>query len=215
MDSMSSQVQFERRYFPEKDVRLAHDILGTDPLFHRIPGEAADELVNMALSTGEVRAERILRRYGIADPIRLARKLDVRIIFDITAPSKRMAFNALSCYCPSPPSITVFENTLQVFRENPGSALDDLKNFVSKLTSICVAHELYHHLEYSKFDFINLSYKITVVDMKLFKIEKSLCMLAEIAANSFAKRLMHLPRLPAIMHEGFLDTEGNGGVVQA
>jgi hypothetical protein len=67
------------------------------------------------------------------------------------------------------------------------------------LTGMCVAHELFHHIEHDTGRFVNNGYRLPVLDMGFLKIEKSLSVLSEIAAHSFARSLLGLPFLPCAL----------------
>lgn len=187
----------------EEDSALALDLLKTDPLYHRLAKNTADELTSIALNTGAANAEELIDICGCSEPLKISKMMKVRVLFDISYSSKPGAINILSQYTPKPPTITVFENRLRMFRERLPKKDKVGRTFLSNLTNICVAHELYHHIERQTFCYINLSYKVPIVDLKLIKIEKSLTMLSEIAAHSFAMRLMGLPRLPCIIFDEF------------
>lgn len=190
------------RNWPHSDFVMSRQILESDPLYYKVPDDAAPELVRFALTAGAMKARETISFYGMNEPLKIAQKMNVRIIFDITARTKK-SFNALSCYKSSPPTIVVFENMLQVCREKLSESRKFPVNYLVKLTNIAVAHELYHHLERSDMDFINLACKVSVLDLKLFRVERSLSTLSEIAANSYAKHLMGLPFFPSIVAGSF------------
>lgn len=196
--------------WPQRDMKLALGLLATDPLFRRIPEDAITDLIGEALDIGRERAVRVVDRYKTRDPLRLARNFDVRVIFDITEQARSRAFFALSSYLANPATIVIYENALRRCRENLVANDGLARSFLSKLTNICVAHELYHHLEHQNFEFVNLLHKVTILDLRVFRIEKSLSTLSEIAANSFCRQLMALPALPCVVHDSFLDTAESG-----
>ncbi|MFC1474990.1 hypothetical protein ACFLQK_02985 [bacterium] len=200
MDLISINNRPDAGRWPEESLTGAMEVLETDPLFHRIPEEDVPDLLNIALDAGELLAVKMLEQHGVPDPLKLAQRLDLRIIFDITTKGYRKAFNALSSYVANPPTIIIYENTLQLFRETVDEDEVFPGEFLVKLTNICVAHELYHHLEQENFNFINLIYKVAILDLGLLKIERTPGTLSEIAANSFAKRLMGLSFFPTIIH---------------
>lgn len=190
------------RNWPNADFIMSRQILESDPLYYKVPDEATPELVSFALTAGAMKARETIKQYGLSEPLKIAQQMNVRIVFDITARTKK-SFNALSCYKSMPPTIIVFENTLQVCREKLAESRKFPVQYLVKLTNICVAHELYHHLERHDLDFINLACKVPVLDLKLFKVERSLSTLSEIAANSYAKHLMGLPFFPSIVSGSF------------
>ena len=208
MDLASIKNRPESRKWPAELIEGARGILETDPLFYRIPRADVNDLLGLSLDAGYLQAVKILDRFRSPDPLKIAQKLDLRIIFDITTRGYRRAFNALSSYVPSPPTIVIYENTLQLFRES----LDDDKRmkreFAVKLTNVCVAHELYHHLEHENFNFVNLIYKIPILDFGFLKVERTPGTLSEIAANSFAKKLMGLSFFPTVIHGSLYESEG-------
>lgn len=190
-----------------EDKALAHDLLRTDSLYPRLTETAARELTELALNTGAANAEELIKMCGCSEPLKLSKMMKIRLLFDISYVTKPGAINILSSYTPKPPTITVYENRLRVFREKMPKKDKPGRVFLSNLTNICVAHEIYHHIERQTFCYMNLACKVPVVDLKLIRIEKSLTMLSEIAAHAFAMKLMGLPRLPCIIFEEF---QGNG-----
>lgn len=190
-----------RPAWSDRDFVLAYELLQADPLYLRIPDDIERDLVHLALDTGAEFARQVFDNYKCSDPIQLARMLEIRVLFDISRPNLK-GFRTLSSYTAHPPTITVYENMLRVCRENLAERNRIDRTFLSNLTNICVAHEIYHHLARKKLFFVDLAYKVPILDLKVVRIEKSLMMLSEIAANAFAMKLMDLPCLPCIIHEG-------------
>ena len=193
-----------------EDMALAMDLLKTDPLYPRLAETRAHELTELALNVGSGNAVEISKLYGCSEPLRLARILKIRVLFDISLSYKFGGLGILSSYSPKPPTITVYENRLRLFREKLPKKDKPGRIFLSNLTNVCVAHEIYHHIERQTFCFMNLAYKVPIVDFKLFCIEKSMTMLSEIAAHAFAMKLMDLPHLPCIIQEEY-HGGGRGG----
>lgn len=179
------------------------ELLRTDPLYPRLPETRAHELAELALNVGAGNATELVKMCDCSEPLRLSRMMKIRVLFDISLSYKADSLGVLSSYSPKPPTITVYENRLRLFREKLPKKDKTGRVFLSNLTNICVAHEIYHHIERQTFCFMNLAYKIPIVDFKLFRIEKSMTVLSEIAAHAFAMKLMDLPRLPCIIHEEF------------
>lgn len=175
------------------------ELLQRDPMFHRIPKCDRETLVEDALAIGCARCDALVDLHRTRDPMELARLLDVRVIFDIS-PRPRMPVTILARYNRKPPSISVYEQTLRLCRER--LARHEMRTgakLVSDLTALCVAHELYHHLEYSHGSHANLGYRLPVLDVGFLKIEKSPIMLSEIAAHAFTAQLFGLSFLPGML----------------
>ena len=174
-------------------------LLRRDPLYDRIPACDVDALIDDAISVGCAQKDFVLNRFKTCDPMQVARAMNVRVQFDIS-PNARIPFKIMSRYNRRPPTIVVYENTLRQCREN--LARHELARDAGPmpdLTSICVAHELYHHLELHSMNFVNLGYKIPIMDLGFIKIEKSLSVLSEIAAHAFARYMLELPYLPCAL----------------
>ncbi len=184
----------------EEDRKLAHELLRGDTLYHRIPEFNIKELTEVALAVGADTCGRVVQHYNCSDPLRLARMLKVRVLFDISPSRKNSSVNILSSYRHAPPTISVYEGNLRACREFIMKKNKVNKIYLSNLTNICVAHEIYHHLERCSLTFVDLAYKVPVLDLKIFRIEKSLTTLSEIAANAFAMKLMNLPGLPCVIN---------------
>jgi hypothetical protein len=199
------KLEAEKFSWSDRDFVLAYELLQSDPLYLRIPDEIERELIDLALDTGAEFARRTLDKYDCRDPLRLARMQEIRVLFDISRNDAAGA-RVLSAYMPNPPTIVVYENRLRVCREQLVERNSVNRIFLSNLTNICVAHEIYHHTERRKLFFVNLAHKVPILDLKVVRIEKSLTTLSEIAANAFAMKLMDLPCLPCVIHEGIGDT---------
>ena len=177
------------------DEALAAEILRHDPVFYRIPLGIVPKLTIAAIKRGEEVAEAVYNDYGTRDALRLARMMNVRILFDITYSPSR-ALTVLSRYYEKPPTIVIYESALRRCRDNISRWEIKQRVFLSELTQICAAHEIYHHIERTTFDFIDLTYCVPIVNLGFIKIEKSVRSLSEIAAHSFARTLLGLPFLP-------------------
>jgi hypothetical protein len=186
-----------------EDMALAMELLKADPLYPKLAETRAHELTELALNVGAENAVEVSRIYDCVEPLKLARILRIRVLFDISLNYKFGGLGILSSYSPKPPTITVYENRLRLFREKLPKKDKPGRVFLSNLTNICVAHEIYHHIERQAFCFVNLTCKVPIVDFKLFRIEKSMTMLSEIAAHAFAMKLMDLPHLPCIIQEEY------------
>lgn len=185
------------------DARRAQglELLKRDPMFHRIPECDREILVDDALTVGCQRCDALVDRFRTRDPMELAQRLDVRVVFDIST-YPRMPVTMLARYNRKPPSIIVFEQTLRRCRERLAQhEMRTSSKLVSDLTAMCVAHELFHHVEHTENSQVNLGYRLPVLDIGFLKIEKSPIMLSEIAAHAFTAQMFGLSFLP-----GALDT---------
>ncbi|MEW5945669.1 MAG: hypothetical protein AB1742_05670 [bacterium] len=180
------------------NLALASELLRHDPVFHRIPLSEVPGIVNGAIRHGAETAGRTLRRFGAREPIRIANLMDVRIIFDITSSQSR-PLNVLSRYSENPPTIVIYESALRNCREKVATWEIRSRVLLSELTNICVSHELYHHLERASMNFIDLTYRVPVLNLGFIRIEKSVRTLSEISAHSFARTLLNLPILPCCL----------------
>ncbi len=200
MKQKQEKIQGEAKW-SANDRRLALGLLAADPLFRRIPIEDIRPLLDSSLAFGAEKAEQTRIAYRTNDPLKIARLLGVKVIFDITRPVRPNAFTPLASYSQTPPSITVYENTVRHVKERLQVKSTLSAGFLASLTQMCVAHEIYHHIEYMGHEYLNLAYKVPVFSFAGLTIEKSLGALSEIAANAFATRLMGLPTLPCVVHD--------------
>ncbi len=149
---------------------------------------------------GFAQADTLSMRYGTTDPMVAAGEMGVRIVYDISTGSDG-ALRIISSYQPKPPVITLYEGVMRACRERlEEEDTSDSRAVASLLTNICVAHELFHHIERKSSCFVNLGYRAVVLNLGFIKIEKSLTALSEIAAHAFAKRLLSLPCLPCALN---------------
>jgi hypothetical protein len=183
------------------DARRAQglELLKRDPMFHRIPECDREFLVDDALAVGCQRCDALADRFRTRDPMEIARLLNVRIVFDISA-YPRMPVTMLARYNAKPPSIIVYEQTLRRCREQLARhEIRTSSKLVSDLTALCVAHELFHHVERTEHCNVNLGYRLPVLDIGFLKIEKSPAMLSEIAAHAFTAQMFGLSFLPGAL----------------
>lgn len=177
---------------------LAAELLRKDPLFYKLPLSKVPDLVGYALKTGEIMAEKLVYIHGTREPLRLARLMGIRILFDITHYASR-PLTVLSRYRENPPTIVIYEAALRECRENVAKWDIKSKYLLSELTNVCVCHELYHHYERDTGNFADLSCSVPVLNLGFLKIEKSVRTISEIAAHAFARKLLNLPFLPCIL----------------
>lgn len=186
------------------NLTLASELLRRDPLFYKIPLGKVPELVRGALAAGEDTAKKLTNIYGTAEPLRLARLMGMRVLFDITHyPSKPLTL--LSRYRENPPTIVIYEAALRKCRENVAKWDIKSKYLLSELTNICVCHELYHHYERESCNFVDLTCKVPVLNLGFLRIEKSVRTISEIAAHSFARKLLNLSFLPCLLDPRLFD----------
>lgn len=184
----------------EDEFRQGLDLLRYDSLYNRIPSKHLPALVEDSLSVGFAQADTLSIRYATTDPLVAAKEMGVRIVYDISSGASS-ALNIISSYQPKPPVITLHETVMRACRERlEKENTSDSRHIAALLTNICVAHELFHHIERTSSCFVNLGYKVAVLNLGFIKIEKSLAALSEIAAHAFAKRLLSLPCLPCALN---------------
>ena len=187
------------------DHTLASEILRRDPLFYRIPLSEVSMLTGSALERGKETAAAVYKKHHTDDPLRLAHLMGIRILFDITyAPARPLT--VLSRYIEKPPTIIIYESALRMCREKTTRLPLKQRSLLAELTRICAAHEIYHHIERTTFDFIDLTYCVPILNLGFLKIEKSIRSLSEIAAHAFARRLLALPFLPCCIDPRLFDS---------
>ena len=189
-----------RPLWSEDERQQARELFRSDPHFGRIPVEDVPGLIDDALELGRARCDAMVASLGTRDPLLAAKYLEVDVLFDISSGGS-IPVNVLSEYKRKPPVITVREAAMKSCSDKLARRLAaDPKKIATELSNMCIAHELYHHLERRDMSYINFGYRIKVIDLGFLKIEKSLAAPAEIAAHSFAKRLLDLPFLPCVLH---------------
>jgi len=183
----------------------AAELLKRDPLYRRITPDDVPALISGAIELGRARCDDAIERAGTADPLPAAQHHGVKVLFDISETGS-IPFTVLSEYSPKPPVITVRENAVRSCAQKLEKHFThDAKRLSAGLANVCIAHELYHHIERRDMSYVNFGYKIKVIDLRFLKIEKSLTALSEIAAHSFAKRMLGLPFLPCVLHPLLFD----------
>jgi uncharacterized membrane-anchored protein len=144
----------------------------------RIPGNRRAVLAEQALMCGAELAGSVKRQFATCNPEAIAQALGVSVSQTHAAP----AFHdlaALAAYHHRPPRIVLFGNVVQACREELIRA--GLEHTAFRLRDICVAHELYHHLERGR--------------------ETGPAAMREIAAHAFAACLLDLDFLPCALDQ--------------
>lgn len=183
----------------------AMERLSCDPLFARIPEQDREALVEDALAIGADWCATAAAAHCTRDPLEMARRMQVRVVSDIGA-HPAGPFAILSAYHHNPPCIRLYETVIARCRQRLASCTEFPVYTGPMLPGICVAHELFHHIEHDTSRFVNNGYRLPVLDIGFLKIEKSLSALSEIAAHSFARSLLGLPFLPCALDPLLLET---------
>lgn len=189
------------------DIQLGTEMLKVDPLFDKIPPVLIPKLVENAIVFGKEKSKEITSSYNTTDPYKLSEKLGIRVLFDIEPMVSIPQFRVLSRYHPKPPTIVIYENILRQFKESLAKRNIEVKNFFSNTTQICIAHEIFHHIERTELSFVNFAFRVDIINLGFIKLQKSLVMLGEIAAHSFSKYLLKLPLLPCFLDSALFGNE--------
>ncbi len=177
------------------DKTLARDMLLADRFAEFIPPADLDRWIEGALAAGQAAADALgsippsgindlVQRQGIAIRVEPARQELGMVMF-------------ASTYEPSPPTITLYQATLDVLRE-----LIEKRGLagLGDLESICIAHEWFHHLDRtSPAGSVAGRWRVTTFCLGPFRQQATVGSAVEIAAHSFARALLDLPRWPGIL----------------
>ena len=84
MDILPFDKNEARCSWADEDETLALQLLRSDPLYYRIPEDKRSEIIEIALSAGVNCAVQLSEQYSCEDPLRIARLLEIRVLFDIS-----------------------------------------------------------------------------------------------------------------------------------
>jgi hypothetical protein len=174
-----------------------------------IPSIERFNFISMALSSGREWAQELRKQYPEDEALLLAHKLGVEVkISDQRNEIDNIVFR--SEYCASPPEIVIYNPSINALQEVlVHTGLTDLLALGS-LVPVHVAHELFHHLENLKQDFISQRYKVATLRIGRWRlIESGIQVLSEIGAHCFAQVLLNLSWYPAVLDEIERLTKGN------
>jgi hypothetical protein len=159
-----------------------HDLLRADPLFGRLPHEAATRAIAVARADG-------LRHAAAcgspADARTIARQLGLTVTEALDGNRFGSVFQFAE-YRSRPPTITIYRAAMDLLRDTiRRHALAPVLGMADP-EPLYVAHELYHHLDAAQPAPVARSTLVTTVAIGPLRLRSGLVSLPEIAAAAFA-----------------------------
>ena len=177
---------------------LGRLMLAEDPLSRHVPAERASALVDAALAKGRERAEWAAHLCGDG-PDALAAVLGVPVISadDDADFGTSVVF---AQYVAHPGRITLYRSALA--RIDRILALPEVHALlaIESCTATFLAHELYHHLDYTlPCGGLSRRHRVSVIALVRWHWRAALASLDEIAAGAFAQALLGLTFHPRLL----------------
>ncbi len=170
---------------------LGHFILRGDPQSRHVPEAERSRLVAEALADGARRAAAARARWGDT-PDAITRALGLAV--DESAAEGGYGTTVVFAeYCAVPRIIRLYHPAID--RLNVALADPAWRRLlgIADATPVFLAHEIYHHLDMVDEAPIARRYPVTLLRLGAWRWTSGIAALSEIAAGSFAQRLLGLP----------------------
>jgi hypothetical protein len=192
---MSPRLSLEQAL--ETDERsLALDILLSDRLAAFIPVAERTNWVDSALALGKKLALEMQARQSSCNVREIVEQNSIIVHVERSARISPVRF--VSTYEPHPPTITLYETTLNTLRDTVAS--EGLAADFVELGNIALAHEFFHYLDHKPSDASTAArFQVTTWQFGPWKRQATIHNAVEIAAHSFAKVFLGLKRFPGIL----------------
>ena len=158
----------------------------------RVKSEDLGRAGRRAMDSGRRACDGVVRKYGTRVPIELARRLEVAVLRE-SANGTHGPLAVIAEYRAAPPAIVLHEPVLSACGRAVRQAGELPQTAADRFEDICVAHELFHHLE--RTGRYGCSLATGQVPRKLRVSAR------EAAAHAFAAFLLHLDFMPCILED--------------
>lgn len=166
-----------------------------DPIRRKISNDRKEELIKKAISCGHEEAMKIKAAYGKQAISEYCKNAGIQVILKESEGSD--GYIVFAQY-NSPNKITVYQKNIE--HVNAWIKDNHLLSLLERIDvkQLLIAHEMFHHLEYTQADIITQSEKIELWRFGPFKHESKMIAVSEIAAMSFARTLMNISYNPYV-----------------
>ncbi|SFA75972.1 hypothetical protein SAMN04488072_101434 [Lentibacillus halodurans] len=173
------------------DILLPDDIrneklLKADPLYDRLDKKQQEEAVAAAVQTGESYAAWLRQHFkeGCISEVLLALDINVK---QEHVPNARLS--PYSIYRIKTKTITLHVNIIEDLVEDLIKITNEISydELSENVMNVILFHELFHHLEESKFKKASKQYQVKVINLGFFSISSGIKALSEIGAHTFTK----------------------------
>lgn len=168
------------RAFPFPDKDHCYKELERDLLYHKIPEQDKDQVVNLAWQAGVDSANELLKKYPEAKIKEIAEKENLKLTYmhkDNVVGKVRY----FSEYYSAKKEIIMYVISIEKWAENNKFPYEEALELI-------LSHEIYHHLECTELGLTSLKYTVPRMKIGTFKIGKAgIRAMSEIGAHAFAK----------------------------
>jgi hypothetical protein len=160
--------------------------------------QTVDEAVLASVAAGEQVAGDICREVPGKKPLDILHALHIPVIFSQENPHWG---SRLQCaeYQHRPPKITIYEKAVASLVETAHQYRIAEFTCLETMRDISLAHELYHHLERTRFVRLSRQFRRIAYRLGPFTFYNHTQALDEIAAHAFAQELLGLAVNPAVL----------------
>lgn len=177
-----------------------YNLVGSDKTFHTLHPDKQSEVIGQALAYGSYIAEIVQREYAVHSAEADYRQLVRTFRASLRMSSKCILPGHLAEYDEAAQEIICFLPVIQQIEGRYTVNLQDYFNGYSLLW-LSIVHELFHHLENTRFGKTDDLYRVEALLWGWVKRKACIHGLREIAANSFVKRYLNLSYYPAELLE--------------
>lgn len=169
------------------DISYANKVFSFFDYSSRLGRDKIDDLIGTSIEYGKAKAFDLIEEYGDSLDIvqEACLKEGLSVGFE-KKPSCSKDFVKFAQCTVKDKEIMLNGYAIKTIADNFDDLdFEDIKNAV-------VAHELYHYMEFRHWGYLYKRYTFERKLLGLFKVRYSILPMSEVAANSFAKELLHL-----------------------
>jgi hypothetical protein len=180
------------------ELEVARWTLSTDFVYRKIPPELHEVFLMYGINFGKGIAHAVKKKFGTSNPESIAKKLCVQVK-RVPVERKIAGIQVRSEYYSDTFTIYLYEVSISEFKNMVRHyKLEELIPLES-IDFICIAHELFHHIEVTETGLVSKKVKVTTCKIGPFHLRSGVPTLSEIAADSFVKTLLNLKCSPSLV----------------
>jgi len=172
-------------------IALAYLCMARDKRFLKLTELERIKLIHGALSFGDSVAKGVENEFGTTEPREIARLMGLRVIGEDRGIQGTLLKR--SEYRPKTKDIVIYRDSLnQMMREVAAEDLSD------RLMKLLIAHELFHHLEHTRFGPTPERLKIHKWSLGPIEHVVKIRTAGEVSAHAFAETLLDIKQSPMV-----------------
>lgn len=172
-------------------IAFAYMELNKDRNFHQLVPNKRNKLIEDVLKVGDEIADWAMAEFNTKDPRKIAQQLGVKVYGEDKGIIGKLIKR--SEYRPQNKEIIIFRDSLEHMMRQV-----EIGELRERLLRYLVAHELFHHLERTKFGEVYKKFQILAWEVGPFKRYKVIRRISEVAAQAFTQRLLGLEFSPRV-----------------